>query len=79
MYTELITFPEVFVRNVEFSFELLSTSSGVTNGSLVVEGERAVWQSNISSIAGPRANLSLTVELNEVHLNITDVEIVYIG
>ena len=31
------------------------------------------------NIVGPSANLNLLVELNDVHMNITDAEIVHIG
>lgn len=79
VYVEPITFPRVFIRNAEFTFDLLSTSSEMTEGDFVVLRETAIWQASISFITGPLANLSLLVELNDTFLSITDVDIIQIG
>lgn len=78
-YDESITFPEVFIRNVEFLFNLLSSSSELTEGALVVLREETVWVASLNQVAGPSANLSLLVELNDTNLNITNVAVVQIG
>ena len=78
-YSEPIAFPDLYIRDLNFSFSLLSTSFGLTEGSQVVVNEVTVYRAHFSNIIGPSANLSLLVEVDGVYMNITDAEIVHIG
>ena len=79
LYEEPAIFPKVFIRNVEFTFDLVSTTLEMTEGNLVALNEVAIWEANISRVTGLPANLSLLIELNNAILNITDVHIVRTG
>ena len=79
MYSEFIAFPDLYIRDLDFNFSLLSTSLDLTDGPLVVVNEVSVCRAQFRNIVGPSANLNLLVELNDVHMNITDAEIVHIG
>ncbi len=80
-YSEQITFPKVFVRDADFSLELINTSLELTNGLLLVEGEEALFRANITNIInfGPSTDLNLLVEVNGTYLYINSTEIVRIG
>ena len=78
-YSEPIAFPDLYIRDLDFNFSLLSTSLNLTDGPLVVVNEVTVCRAQFRNIVGPSANLNLLVELNDVHMNITDAEIVHIG
>lgn len=80
VYVQPITFSRIHIRNVEFSFSLLSTSLEVTEGTVLEVGEEAIWRATIENIAGPSADLILLV-LSErnIFLNIIDVQIALLG
>jgi hypothetical protein len=79
VYEGPIIFPKVFIRNLQFTFDLVSTSSDRSDGDLVLFRESALWLANISLIAGPVEDLRLLIELNDTYLNITEVKVTQIG
>ena len=70
-YYEQITFQKVFVRHAEFSLERLYTSLNFTEGSLLVDGEEAVFVATITNVInfGHSADLTLVVEVNDTYLS----------
>ena len=81
MYREYITFPRVYLRHAEFSLELISTDLEITEGNLLVTGERALCRASITNIInfGPVADLVVEIELNGIYLNITSTTVTHTG
>lgn len=78
-YVQPIVFPRVFVRNAEFTFELLNTSLDLTTTSSLVVNEEAIFRAVISNITGPSADLVFSVRLNGIYVEATNVVVVSVG
>ena len=81
IYQEPVTFPKIYMRHAEFALELQNTSLELTLGSLLIEGEEAFFQANISNIInfGPSADLTLVVKVDGAYLNFNHTEVAQIG
>lgn len=79
VYHQSITFPRVYFRHAEFSLELNSTSLEMTEGNLLVVGERATYRASVTNIFnfGPPGDLVVVMEANGTYLNITTTDVVH--
>ena len=78
-YTQPVLFPRIYVREVDFTFELLNTSVELTDLNLLVLDEEAVFRAHISNVTGPSADLVLRVNLDDLYVEITGINILSVG
>ena len=80
-YNQPVSFQEVLVRHAEIFVELVSTSMELTEGTLLVLEEEALFRATITNIVnfGPSNDLMLMIRVNGTYLNIMSTEIVQIG
>ncbi len=79
-YCEMFSFPEIFIRDANFSLELISTSFDSTQGPALIQDEEALFRASVTDIHnfGESANLTLSLEIDD-YLHFVLIEIDQIG